>query len=109
MPLMPVTRPLNIANSTTATPMIAPPASADHGVNAVQSMLTADPECQKRAARVRCKLYPRGLRAATGPVQCRCDACSGVTQCRERSPETRQGRYRVVGTYRRCRWRKDDE
>src|SRR5436190_14665095 len=46
MPLMPVTRPLNSANSMTAIPMIAPPASADHGVNVVQSMLTARPVCQ---------------------------------------------------------------
>src|SRR4029079_12801868 len=30
-----------------------------------------DPECQRRAQRVRCKLYARRLRAATGPVQCR--------------------------------------
>src|SRR6185295_15962455 len=52
MPLMPVTRPLNSANSATATPMIAPPVSADQGVNVVQSMLTVRPRVPKaRAAR----------------------------------------------------------
>ena len=34
MPLMPATRPLTSANIAAAKPMIAPPASADHGVNA---------------------------------------------------------------------------
>jgi hypothetical protein len=43
MPLMPVTRPLKSANSMAARPMIAPPASADHGVNVVKSMFTARP------------------------------------------------------------------
>jgi len=39
MPLTPAMRPLTSANIAAAKPMIAPPARADKGVNAVQSML----------------------------------------------------------------------
>src|SRR5207244_997975 len=38
MPLMPATRPLTNANIAAATPIIAPPAMADHGVNEAQSI-----------------------------------------------------------------------
>ena len=97
MPLTPAMRPLTSANITTATPMIAPPASARAGVNAVQSMAM-----MLRAIRVEGGLL-KNRRNSTGPL--------GRATPR-RGARCRRARGQAAGPFRppcsRCRPERQD-